>query len=71
MAAAAAVLQAKKKAIIFSVEGDIGAGKSTIFKMLKEHLRTIKNTQVIYLPEPVSEWESIKGRDGENAIEKY
>ena len=74
MAAAAVqrdVLVTKKKAIIFSVEGNIGAGKSTIFKMLKEHLRTIKNTQVVYLPEPVSVWESIKDSDGENAIEKY
>ena len=74
MAAAAVqrdVMVTKKKAIVFSVEGNIGAGKSTIFKMLKEHLRTIKNTQVVYLPESVSVWESIKDSDGKNAIEKY
>ena len=39
--------------------------------MLKEHLKKIKNTEVIYLPEPVAEWESIKDSDGKNAIEKY
>ena len=56
---------------IFSVEGNIGSGKSTLVKMLKEHLEIIKNTTVIYLPEPVSVWESIKAKDGKNAIEKY
>ena len=56
---------------IFSVEGNIGSGKSTLVKMLKEHLKKIKNTEVIYLPEPVAEWESIKDSDGKNAIEKY
>jgi len=56
---------------IFSVEGNIGSGKSTLVKMLKNSLKTIKNTTVIYLPEPVSVWESIKAKDGKNAIEKY
>ena len=56
---------------IFSVEGNIGSGKSTLVKMLKETLKTIDNTDVIYLPEPVSVWESIKAKDGKNAIEKY
>ena len=56
---------------IFSVEGNIGSGKSTLVKMLKENLEIIKNTTVIYLPEPVSVWESIKAKDGKNAIEKY
>ena len=39
--------------------------------MLKETLKTIDNIDVIYLPEPVSVWESIKAKDGKNAIEKY
>ena len=56
---------------IFSVEGNIGSGKSTLVKMLKKRLKLIKNTTVIYLPEPVSVWESIKAKDGKNAIEKY
>tara|TARA_Y100000591_G_scaffold327267_1_gene351405 strand:+ start:291 stop:1004 length:714 start_codon:yes stop_codon:yes gene_type:complete len=56
---------------IFSVEGNIGSGKSTLVKMLKDSLKKIKNTEVIYLPEPVSVWESIKDSDGKNAIEKY
>ena len=56
---------------IFSVEGNIGSGKSTLVKMLKDALKTLKNTNVVYLPEPVSVWESIKDKDGKNAIEKY
>jgi len=56
---------------LFSIEGNIGSGKSTLVKMLKNQLKTIKNTKVIYLPEPVEVWESIKDKDGKNAIEKY
>ena len=56
---------------IFSIEGNIGSGKSTLVKMLKNKLKIIKNTSVIYLPEPVEVWESIKDKDGKNAIEKY
>ena len=56
---------------IFSIEGNIGSGKSTIINILKNKLKNIKNTSVIYLPEPVEVWESIKDSDGKNAIEKY
>ena len=59
---------------IFSIEGNIGSGKSTIINMLKnklKNIKNIKNTSVIYLPEPVEVWESIKDSDGKNAIEKY
>ena len=56
---------------IFSVEGNIGSGKSTLVKMLKDAFKTVKNTNVVYLPEPVAVWESIKDKDGKNAIEKY
>ena len=44
---------------IFSVEGNIGSGKSTLVKMLKNTFQNVKNTTVVYLPEPVSVWESI------------
>uniref|UniRef100_A0A6C0JEI3 Deoxynucleoside kinase domain-containing protein n=1 Tax=viral metagenome TaxID=1070528 RepID=A0A6C0JEI3_9ZZZZ len=59
---------------IFSIEGNIGSGKSTIINILKnklKNIKNIKNTSVIYLPEPVEVWESIKDSDGKNAIEKY
>ena len=50
--------------------GGIGSGKSTLVKMLKNTFKNVKNTNVVYLPEPVSVWESIKDKDGKNAIEK-
>jgi deoxyadenosine/deoxycytidine kinase len=56
---------------IISVEGNIGSGKSTLIKYMKEHLNEIDNNQVIYLPEPVHLWESIKSEDGKNMIEKF
>jgi deoxyadenosine/deoxycytidine kinase len=56
---------------LFSIEGNIGSGKSSLVKILKNKLKDIKNTRVIYLPEPVEVWESIKDKDGKNAIEKY
>jgi deoxyadenosine/deoxycytidine kinase len=56
---------------IFTVEGNIGSGKSTLVEMLKNTLTDIKETRVIYLPEPVKVWESIKDIDGKNVIEKY
>lgn len=56
---------------LFSIEGNIGSGKSSLVKILKNKLKDIKNTKVIYLPEPVEVWESITDKDGKNAIEKY
>ena len=45
---------------IFSVDGNIGSGKSTLIKKLKKELIKIYNINVIYLQEPVDEWKSIK-----------
>ena len=41
---------------LFSIEGNIGSGKSSLVKILKNKLKDIKNTRVIYLPEPVEVW---------------
>lgn len=60
---------------IFSVEGNIGSGKSTLIKKLKSEMKYICNSDaceiVNYLPEPVNIWESIKDKDGKNIIEKF
>ena len=56
---------------IFSIEGNIGSGKSTLVKKLTNTFKIIHNIPVIYLPEPVSVWESIKDNSGKNIIEKY
>ena len=54
--------------VIWSVEGNIGSGKSTLIQLLKER-NTDRN--VIFIPEPVNEWEKIKNENNENIIEVY
>jgi len=54
---------------IYSIEGNIGSGKSTVIKLLKE--RFCDNKNVHFLLEPVNEWESITDENGNNIIEKY
>ena len=54
---------------IYSIEGNIGSGKSTVIKQLKE--RFYGNKNVHFLLEPVNEWESITDESGNNIIEKY
>ena len=56
---------------IFSIEGNIGSGKSTLVKKLKKTFDNIDNIKIIFLQEPVSVWENIKDKNGKNIIEKY
>ena len=44
-----------------SIEGNIGAGKSTFVELLKEVLNPKKYT---FLQEPVDEWLNMKDSDG-------
>lgn len=54
---------------ILSVEGNIGAGKTTILEQLQKRLADDKS--IIFLREPVDIWESIKDADGESILEKF
>jgi deoxyadenosine/deoxycytidine kinase len=56
---------------IFSIEGNIGSGKSTIVKNLKEYVRALYNYEIIYLQEPVDMWESIVDENNVNIIEHF
>ena len=56
---------------IFSVEGNIGSGKSTIVKRLKSNNTMFYNYEVVFLQEPVDIWENIKDKSGKNIIEYY
>ena len=59
-------------AIIISVDGNIGSGKSTFVAQLKKQLRWIKNKKIIYLQEPVKEWESfVDKQTNENILQKF
>jgi deoxyadenosine/deoxycytidine kinase len=55
---------------IFSVEGNIGSGKSTIVKFLKENL-FIENFNIIFLQEPVDIWNTIVDTNGQTIIQCY
>jgi deoxyadenosine/deoxycytidine kinase len=52
--------------MIITVEGNIGSGKSTLLK----NLENFKNENIVFVPEPVSEWLNIKSGD-KNALELF
>jgi len=55
--------------LIVSIEGNIGSGKSTLMENLKKTYKN--NKQVIFLKEPVDEWENIKDFNGITILEKF
>lgn len=55
--------------IIISIEGNIGAGKTTIVEKLQKHMSSDKN--VVFLREPLDIWESIKDNTGDNILQKF
>lgn len=57
--------------LIISVEGNIGSGKSTILKALRERYQDIHGIPIVYVDEPVSQWEQIKSKEGKNMIELF
>ena len=56
---------------IISVEGNIGSGKSTLLQRLKSTLDTLHGYQIMYLPEPVSSWNTITDLDGKTILEHF
>lgn len=54
---------------IFSIEGNIGSGKSTLVEILKKYYKDDNN--FVFLQEPVSIWETIKDKKGESIISKF
>ena len=57
--------------MLFSIEGNIGSGKSTLIRALKKEFKTISDMQVIFVDEPVAQWETIQSEDGKNMIELF
>jgi len=57
--------------LIFSIDGNIGSGKSTIINHLINSNITIENYNLIFLPEPVVVWNEIKDSSGVTILEKY
>ena len=65
---------ASNQSFIFSIEGNIGSGKSTLVKELQdtfsEELK-ICNKKVMFIQEPVDIWNTIKDKDGVTILEKF
>jgi deoxyadenosine/deoxycytidine kinase len=57
-----AILKLKTKKI-YSIEGNIGAGKTTILNIIGQHF-----DDVTFVEEPVSQWQNL---GGENLLEKF
>ena len=51
---------------IYSIEGNIGSGKSTLVRRLQK-----MNSNMVFMLEPVDEWGEIKDRRGENILTKF
>ena len=54
---------------IVSIEGNIGSGKSTLLSNLRETLKD--RTDIVFLKEPVDEWEKITDENGLTMLEKF
>ena len=59
---------------IVSIEGNIGSGKSTFIKNLKQYAKTDSkhiHYDIKYIQEPVDEWNNIKDSGGESILQKF
>jgi deoxyadenosine/deoxycytidine kinase len=54
---------------MFSIDGNIGSGKSTLYTSLHELYKD--NSAVIFVPEPVSQWEKIKDGSGKTMLQLF
>ena len=55
---------------MLSIEGNIGSGKSTLLSALKKTKKWC-NKKIIFVREPVDEWEKIKDKNGITILEKF
>lgn len=58
---------------IVTIEGNIGSGKSTLLQHLKEKYSVTNQTanNIIFLREPVDEWENIQDENGVSILQKF
>ena len=59
-----------QKPLILSIEGNIGAGKTTLIRKLQEKYKHRKD--ILFLEEPLAIWETFQDpEDGSNILEKF
>ena len=51
---------------LFSLQGNIGSGKSTLFKYLQDTLPNCYSQDLVFVDEPVDEWSNIKNSDDQS-----
>lgn len=54
---------------IFVIDGNIGSGKSTFIKYFENYYSS--NSNIIFLLEPISEWESLVDSTGKNILQFF
>ena len=67
-------MPAQAAPLIFSVEGNIGSGKSTLVRDLQVRMGaapTLCGRQVVFLQEPVDIWNDTVDGDGESILSKF
>lgn len=60
--------------MIISIDGNIGSGKSTLFKTMKEYFSKSYNCngkRICFLEEPVNMWENIKDENGYSVLKAF
>ena len=55
--------------LVYSIEGNIGTGKSTFLEKLKQHYKD--DDSICFLGEPTQVWDTIKDKNGITILEKY
>jgi len=62
----------KNQTRIFTVEGNIGSGKSTFVRNLRNwYMKTHPGFEIVFLEEPVKKWKSIKDKHNMSILEKF
>lgn len=56
--------------LLISIEGNIGAGKTTILKMISDMYITSQD-KIVFLKEPVELWYNIKDESGKTMLENF
>jgi deoxycitidine kinase/deoxyguanosine kinase len=61
-----------KRPILVSIEGNIGAGKSTVLEHLEKYMeKHMANKKVLFLKEPLDIWEQFHDEKGHTILEKF